>query len=68
MSALSITGADLVRVLTEAAAPRIDDAVRERAERLAREASGDGVATRVWRRGAGAYVVEVGKPGLRRMG
>lgn len=68
MSALSITGADLVRVLTEAATPRIDAAVRERAERVAREASGDGVVTRVWRRGAGDHVVEVGKPGLRRMG
>jgi SPP1 family predicted phage head-tail adaptor len=63
--ALSMTGADLVRVLTEAALPRVDAAVRERAERTAREASGDGVVTRVWRRGAGEYVVEVNSRGDR---
>ena len=61
MSALSITGADLVRVLTQAMLPRVDAAVRARAERLAREAAGDGVVTRVWRRGAGEYAVEVGR-------
>ncbi len=40
-AALSITGADLVRALSEAAAPRFDAAVRERAEQVAREAGGE---------------------------
>lgn len=59
MSALSITGADLVRALSQAALPRIDAACRAQAGALAREAAGDGIVTRVLRRGDGEYAVAV---------
>ncbi len=57
-SALSITGGDLIRALRDAM-PAVDDAVRAGAEARAAELAADGVATRVLRRGEGAYTVEL---------
>lgn len=57
-SALSITGADLIRALRDAL-PAVDDAVRARADARVAKLARDGVATRVLRRGEGAYTVEV---------
>jgi hypothetical protein len=56
--AMKVTGADLIRALG-GALPAVDDAVRARAEARAAELARDGVATRVLRRGQGAYAVEV---------
>lgn len=60
-----MTAADFIRNIGNAAAlPTIDDAVRQRAERLAGRLAGDGVTTRVLRRSAGKYSVEVVGDGL----
>lgn len=59
MTPLGITGTDLVRALRAAAAPRIEAAVRERAEGLAAEHAGGGIVTRIYRVGAAAYAVSV---------
>lgn len=60
--ALSLIGADLIRAL--AALPSVDNAVRERAEALARAIAADGLVTRVLRHGAGDYVVTAAGEGL----
>ena len=63
--ALSLTGADLVRALSDIAAlPAVDKAVRERADAVARALATDRVTTRVLRRGPGDYVVSVSGEGL----
>jgi hypothetical protein len=62
-SALSLTGGDLIRALRDAM-PAVDDAVRAKAEARAAEVAGDGVTTRVLRRGEGAYTVEISGEGV----
>jgi hypothetical protein len=63
--ALTITGNDLVRALGGAATlPAVDEAVKAKAEALAARLAADGVTTRVLKRGAGAYAVEVSGEGL----
>lgn len=57
---LTPAGRDLLRAIGDPAAlPAIDEAVRARAEATAAALARDGVVTRVLRRGAGAYTVEV---------
>ncbi len=61
----ALTGSDLVRALGHAVAlPAVDDAVRRRADEIARTVAGDGLVTRVLRRDAGDYVVSVEGPNL----
>lgn len=66
MSALGLTGGDLIRALARIGRrPAIDAAVRARAEDLAaRIAEADGVTARASRRGEGDYVVTASGPGL----
>jgi hypothetical protein len=63
--ALAITGNDLVRTLGGAATlPAVGEAVKAKAEAMAERLAADGVTTRVLKRGAGAYSVEVSGEGL----
>jgi hypothetical protein len=58
-TALSVTGADLVRALERAVAPAIDRALRERAEEVAREMSGGVEVVRIHQQADGVYAVVV---------
>jgi hypothetical protein len=58
-AALSVTGRDLVRALSDAALAPVDDAVRERAEAAAPRLRRGQAVVRVLRRGPGHYSVEV---------
>jgi hypothetical protein len=60
---MKVTGADLIRALG-GSLPAVDDAVRAKAEARAAELARGGIATRVLRRGEGAYTVEVTGEGL----
>jgi hypothetical protein len=63
--ALSLTGADLIRALGDAAALiSVERAVQSRAEALARDVEGGDVTARVSRRGPADYTVTVSGPGL----
>jgi hypothetical protein len=65
-TALSVTGADLVRALEAAAAPRINAAVRARAEEVAVERERRGNVAQIYRRDAGSYAVTAEHGGGRR--
>ena len=65
MSALMLTGNDLVRALTSATLASVDGAVRRRAEDVVRRIEAEtGVAAEVVRRGAGDYAVTLAGQGL----
>jgi hypothetical protein len=69
VSALDLTGADLIRALGDVTKrPAVDGAVRARAEALAgeieRQAGGAPTTVRVIRRGPSDYAVTVSAPGL----
>jgi hypothetical protein len=73
MSAIDLTGGDLLRALANVAArPAVDAAVRQRADAVAEEiearANGAGIGpatvVRVLREGPGDYAVTVSAPGV----
>ena len=65
MSALMLTGGDLVRALAAATSAAVDGAVRRRAEDVARTIGAEAdVIARVERRGTGDYAVGLERQGL----
>ncbi len=65
MSALMLTGSDLVRALCAATSVAVDGTVRRRAEDVARTVEAEtGVAAGVVRRGVGDYAVTLAGQGL----